>query len=597
MEQALSSIALLPHLIEFHNQSVEPAPKMVSIPLGEFMQLKREGPYWKAHWQSATDSNAILKQVIIEKDALIRDLQQRLFGKKSEKGKGGSQKATESEPEIVNKLPRGQQKGSRGHGRTLRPDLPVIEEKHELSGDSCSCPGCGLPYKPFPGDEESDIVEINVKAYCRHIRRERYKKSCTCPNTPVIIVAPPPPKVIPKSPYGISVWVYILLGKFLYSQPLQRILRDLRGYGLSISSGSMTGGLQKIVALLLPLQQAFYEHQMTESRFHNDESRWEVFADCEGKIGHRWYLWVTKSPQVVYYQIAPTRSASVPLAHYSELEAEEAIIVCDRYSAYKKLARLMAAIVLAFCWAHVRRDFLDIANGFPTLKEWALTWVDEIGALYHLNRQRLSHWQKALPLSEQSALFYQAQKLLEEKLEQMKERFTLLLQADQIARSSSQTTVKPSTSKKASKTSKLRNPDSERVSLLVPGELHWAQRYVLNSLKNHWQGLIIFLTHPEVPMDNNNGERVIRNPVTGRKNYYGSGSVWSSELAAMSFTQFQTIELWGLNPRHWLEEYLTACAINGGVAPSDLTPFLPWCMSEERLKELAKPSTTSQNTS
>jgi len=43
------------------------------------------------------------------------------------------------------------------------------------------------------------------------------------------------------------------------------------------------------------------------------------------------------------------------------------IIVCDRYSAYKKLARLSNAILLAFCWAHVRRDFLNAAISFKPL--------------------------------------------------------------------------------------------------------------------------------------------------------------------------------------------------------------------------------------
>ena len=116
-----------------------------------------------------------------------------------------------------------------------------------------------------------------------------------------------------------------------------------------------------------------------------------------------------------------------------------------------------------------------------------------------------------------------------------------------------------------------------------------AQRDVLISLQNHWQGLTVFVNHPEVPMDNNSAERAIRNPVTGRKNYYGSGSIWSAKLAAVMFSLFQTIELWQLNPRHWLQEYLTACARLGGDAPADLTPFLPWRMGEERRRQLTKP--------
>ena len=96
---------------------------------------------------------------------------------------------------------------------------------------------------------------------------------------------------------------------------------------------------------------------MSESLFNNDESRWEVYVEIDGKVGHRWYLWVTRSRDVVHYQIASTRSAAVQLAHFPELEQEKVIVVCDRHSSYKKLARLNTAIILAFCWAHVRRNF------------------------------------------------------------------------------------------------------------------------------------------------------------------------------------------------------------------------------------------------
>ena len=78
---------------------------------------------------------------------------------------------------------------------------------------------------------------------------------------------------------------------------------------------------------------------------------------------------------------------------------------------------------------------------------------------------------------------------------------------------------------------------------------HPARRKVLESLGDHWTGLTVFVEHPEVPMDNNTAERSERGPVVGRKNYYGSGAVWSGRLAAMLFSLFQTLCLWGLNPR------------------------------------------------
>jgi transposase len=90
-------------------------------------------------------------------------------------------------------------------------------------------------------------------------------------------------------------------------------------------------------------------------------------------------------------------------------------------------------------------------------------------------------------------------------------------------------------------------------------------------------------------MDNNTAERILRNPVVGRKNYYGSGSVWSAHLAAMLFSVLQTFLLWGLNPHHWLHAFLQACADHGGQSPTDLSAFLPWQMTPERREALARP--------
>lgn len=124
---------------------------------------------------------------------------------------------------------------------------------------------------------------------------------------------------------------------------------------------------------------------------------------------------------------------------------------------------------------------------------------------------------------------------------------------------------------------------------MTEATLHRAQTKVLNSLRNHWSGLTLFVDHPQVPMDNNQAERSLRNPVNGRKNYYGSGAVWSAELAAMLFTILQTLILWGLNPRHWLHAFLSACADHGGQPLTDLAPFLPWTMVEARRDQLTRP--------
>ena len=182
------------------------------------------------------------------------------------------------------------------------------------------------------------------------------------------MTAPPLPRLIPRSPYGVSFRVEVLLSKFQYAQPTHRHLEDLGDLALTASPGTVAGGLRAIAPLLEPIMAGFYEKQMTETLFHNDETRWEVFVALEGKVGSRWYLWVTRSASVIFFVLDPSRSAAVPGAHFAGLQNGWAIIVCDRYSAYKKLARLSDIILPAFSRAHVRRDFLDAACSFKEIE-------------------------------------------------------------------------------------------------------------------------------------------------------------------------------------------------------------------------------------
>ena len=524
---------------------------IVQLTQAEHIELKWQGNYWKRQYAQLKERHEELKQELELAHAKIRDLEQRLYGKKSEKGTTKGNKLT-TEDSPTGSRPRGQQKGSQGHGRTPRPDLPVVEEERDVAPEARKCDLCGKAYDPLLQTEDSRMIEVHVKAHVRLIKRKMYAQACECDGVPGLITAPPAPRLIPKSSAGISIWTEVLLNKFLFSRATYNLCTDYAYRGLPLAPGTLTGGLKRIAPLFKPLITQLVEKQLSEELFHNDETGWKVFEAIEGKVGYRWYLWVTQSPSVVYYAMAPSRSGDIPIEYFSGLDKrlEQVIVVCDRYSAYKRLARENAVILLAFCWAHVRRDFLDAAKSWPDLQSWMFSWVETIGALYTLNAQRLEHWDEAQTLENQTPAFRERHQALAHAIEQMGERC-----------------------------------DRE----LEKANLHVAQRDVLNSLKNHWLGLTVFVKFPQVPLDNNTAERRMRNPGMGRKNYYGSASQWSAELAAMLFSLFQTVLLWKLNPHHWLYSYLTACVENGGQPPADLSPFIPWMMSEERQQQLAKP--------
>ena len=84
---------------------------------------------------------------------------------------------------------------------------------------------------------------------------------------------------------------------------------------------------------------------------------------------------------------------------------------------------------------------------------------------------------------------------------------------------------------------------------------------------------------------NNESERRLRFAVVGRKNYYGSGSIWSGQLSAALFTILQTLLVNNVNPKPWLRAYFQACAENGGRAPENVDDFLAWNLSETVLSK------------
>ena len=188
-----------------------------------------------------------------------------------------------------------------------------------------------------------------------------------------------------------------------------------------------------------------------------------------------------------------------------------------------------------------RRDFVQVGKGWEEHKEWALGWLRRIRAIYRCNRQRLAVLDKPAEWAVTDAALRAAVQAMRVQME----------------------------------------------SELADPHLRPPCRRALESLQNHWIGLTLFVDDPRIPLDNNASERCARGPAVGRKNYYGSGSFWGGRLAAMLFSLFATLRMGKLNSRKWLAWYLQSCAANGGKAPKDVQPFLPWNLSPEKRQELS----------
>ena len=92
-----------------------------------------------------------------------------------------------------------------------------------------------------------------------------------------------------------------------------------------------------------------------------------------------------------------------------------------------------------------------------------------------------------------------------------------------------------------------------------------------------------------MPPTNNFAERILRAPAIGRGLSFGSDSEDGARFTAIMYSVVGTFSMNGIDVLRWLEAWLTACAANGRQPPGDLSPWLPWSMSEERRRELTAP--------
>jgi len=533
----------------------------------QLIDLRRQSLFWKAQHHRAVQREEVFKEEVYQlkrtlkeqyalNEQLIKDqesqaariawLEQQLFGRKSEKGKPsnpssrnvnyGSSSNTEScknssESSQDKRRKRGKQEGAKGHGRKRRDELPYEEIFIDAPAELLRCSVCGQCSSEFPGTEDSEIIDWQITLTRLIYRRKRYRRTCNCPNLPRMFSAPPVPKLIPKGMFSSRFWTQLLIEKFLFQRPLYRIRQALSLEGLYVSGGTLTGGLKKIAELIRPLYALIIERNREAHHWKMDETRWMVYAEVAGKKGYKHWLWVSISVDTCVYLLEPTRSAEVP----KNLLGNDAcgIINADRYSAYKALGEM---IQIAFCWSHIRRDFVRIRDGYKSLRKWADRWINRINILFDLNEQRLKN-------PRPSEAFQKQDWPLRRHVDKIEQTLTKQLKGK---------------------------------------TLHSAQRKALKSLENHWSGAILFVNHPDIPMDNNESERRLRNPVIGRKNYYGSGSLWSGNFAAMMFTLFQTLLMHEINPQKFLEAYFEQGAQNGGNVPDDKESFLPWNLTAEQ---------------
>src|SRR5215210_2972327 len=152
----------------------------------ENAELRQQVGYWKAMHARAVHRAELLEAELAQLRGENRTLQGQLCGRKSERASSQDRSnRLEGEEDQAPSTPpqRGQRKDRPGPARRDYSHLPIVEELHELPKERRVCPRCGTALAPSD-TEDSEQIEIEVRAYRRRIRRRRYQRTCSCSNCP-----------------------------------------------------------------------------------------------------------------------------------------------------------------------------------------------------------------------------------------------------------------------------------------------------------------------------------------------------------------------------------------------------------------------------
>jgi transposase len=391
---------------------------------------------------------------------------------------------------------------------------------HTRAADAAPCPQCGGTLEPWWDQyEEADEIDVVERSF-RIVRHRRQKYRCRC--GACVVTAPGPAKLVAGGRYSVDFAVAVAVAKYLDHLPLARQVRQMARRGLTVDTQTLWDQLLTLSHHLTPTYDALVADVRAAPVLGADETTWQLMEPGRSKT---WWVWALCRPDAVVYRLLGTRSADGAATVLGDYRG---IVVCDGYAAYRALAKRGAAdragptITLAHCWAHVRRQYVEAEPSSPQTAE-VLTLI---GALY------------ATEAAAQETAAGDAAVLL----------------AERRARAA---------------------PVVETIRTWVTQQRALPQSTLGKALAYTtalWPGLVAFLDHAAIPVDNNATERALRGIALGRKNHYGSRSERGTRVAALCYTLLESAKLAKVEPAAYLAEATRrAIATPGTVTlPHDL---------------------------
>jgi hypothetical protein len=318
------------------------------------------------------------------------------------------------------------------------------------------------------------------------------------------------------------------VSKYCDHTPLYRQAQIFARHGVELDRSTLANWVGGACWWLEPLHKRLAANVFASAKLFADDTPIPVLDPGRGrtKTGRLWvYIrddrpWAGPDPPAAVYFYSPDRKGERPASH---LEGFKGALQVDGYAGFERLTE-SGTVVLAACWAHVRRGFYDLHKSGSPIATEALR---RIAQLYEIeenlrgqsaDHRRLARDRDARPLVTTMKLWFE-----------------------------------------------------HGLGRIPPSSgLAEAIRYALA----RWPALCRFLDDGRIELDNNSVERAIRPVALGRKNHLFAGSDGGGHRWAVVASLIASAKLNNVEPFAYLRDVLQRML--DGHPASRLDELLPW---------------------
>jgi len=424
--------------------------------------------------------------------------------------------------------------------RPVRKPWPDdIERERIVIEPPTTCACCGGSRLSKLGEDVTETLEEIPRRF-KVIETVRVK--FTCRDCEAISQTPAPFHATPRGFIGPHLLATILFDKFGMHSPLNRQSARFKCEGIDLSTSTLADQVGYATAALMPVFDLIEVHVFAAQRLHGDDTTIPIQARDKCTTGRIWTYVCddrpfggTAPPAAIYYASSDRRGEH-PQKH---LAGYGGILQSDCYNGFEPIAVAATKevpITFAFCHAHARRKFFELADiqknardrkrkGKP-ISPIALEAVKRYDELFEIERQI-----NGLSADERRAVRQDKSKPL---FDDMHEWLT-----------------------------------KERATLSRSSEVIEPIDYMLK----RWEGFALFLEDGRVCLTNNAAERALRSVALGRRNWTFAGSQRGADRAAVMLTVITTCRLNDVDPKAWLADVLARIADH---PVTRLHELLPW---------------------